>query len=105
MAIPNEGQNAMPFLSNIGKSKKKIREGMTNQNTDCERAMIGLISLVSIYSQMIPRKETNGNEASIPPSSVKRFEISEIRTIMIAEMSVLRAKCIIYRLLSLSALS
>ncbi len=79
----------------MGNNTKKSKEGITNQNIDCDKDIIGLTSLVSRYNQIMPKNETSGKDARIPPIKVKRFEISEISTIITAEIMVLIKKCTI----------
>jgi len=47
---------------------------------------------VSIYSQIIPRKDTSGSEASIAPITELLFDISETATIIIAEIVVFKIR-------------
>jgi hypothetical protein len=84
---------------------KKSKEGITSQKIDSDNAITGLTSFVSRKSQIIPRNETKGKDARIPPIIELRFEISEINAIISAEIRVFKTKYILAPVFSDSLLS
>lgn len=70
----------IPFLSKKGSMRKKDNDGRTSQNTLFESSETFSVLPVSIYNHIIPRKETSGNEARIPPQSELRLDISDTAT-------------------------
>jgi len=65
----------------MGNETKSAKDGITNQNTLVDSALIFVTSLVSIYNQIIANTEIKGIDAKIAPTRELRFAISEMATI------------------------
>jgi len=90
--------NFMLFFSKIGKTTKNNNDGRTAQNIFIDKSIIFWIFLVSLYSQIRAKIDTNGKDAVIAAIAVKRFASSETPKIIRAEMIILKIYCIYIKL-------
>lgn len=63
---------------------------MTIQKMLVDNSLTFATSRVSIYSQINARNDINGTDASTLPQKLLLLDISEIKTMMIAELNTLR---------------
>jgi len=75
------------FLSKTGRIINKISDGITSQNMPVERDEIFCASFVSIYIHIKASIDISGKDANILPANELRFDISEISTIITAEIN------------------
>ena len=88
--MPSARGKEIPHLRiSQGKTRNKGREGKTYQKVPSEWEAIFSESAFSPYIQIIPITEMRGKDAIKLPSKGNFLEISEIRTIRIAERTTL----------------
>lgn len=87
----NANQNGMPWRSSAGMSKNIGRDGSTYQNVAPECAAMFPASGRSRQSQIMPRTDTRGRDATSAPMPGYRLasvDISAIRTPEIADLTM-----------------